>query len=108
MTEVWIDGVCCAFEVVTAPTIGIPIGVSEEESAQNFREHVEEQLMETEEDAIKRFVEELFTDGGDGEKADRLVLLQDDPPRALSGWCRKAIIDRLRVFLREQQQKRDE
>ena len=48
---------------------------------------------------IETFVEKLFTNG-QGEKADRLVLADDGPPKKdLGGWCRGAIVNRIEEFL---------
>lgn len=45
-------------------------------------------------DAIKKFVEDLFTSGS-GERAHRLVLTTTGG-RNVGGWSKQAVIDRLR------------
>lgn len=48
---------------------------------------------------LQTLVDALFTNGS-GEKADRLVLTVDSTPkRDLGGWCRGAVVDRLREAL---------
>lgn len=50
-------------------------------------------------DALEAAVDSLFVNGG-GQKAERLVLT-DKNGRDLGGWCRQAIVDRLREALAE-------
>ncbi len=43
---------------------------------------------------IEQIVDGLLVNGS-GQKADRLVLMQDAPKRDLGGWCRAALYDRI-------------
>lgn len=48
---------------------------------------------------LTQIVDDLFVNSF-GERADRLVLTIDGPPRRdLGGWCRQAIVDRLVALL---------
>ena len=50
----------------------------------------------------REWMEEMFTAGGTGTKADRLELVLDGPPkRALCGWGRGPFADCVAALLRE-------
>ena len=50
---------------------------------------------------VREIVEALFTNGS-GEKADRLVLVQEGVRGDLGGWCREAVEDQLKAALSPQ------
>jgi len=58
-------------------------------------------------DALERLAEQIADDlfvNGNDERAERLVLTVDGPPRReLGGWCRGVVVDRIATWLRQEQ-----
>ena len=52
-------------------------------------------------ETAEQIVDDLMTMGGTDEKADRLVLMRDDPKHELGGWCRSALIARILAWANE-------